>query len=114
MSFATRFIFSAFAVIVGVALAGCSPSGQSQADEEKEPHYVLAKSRVNAMDYDGAVEAFQESLEVNPRSASAHYQLACLYDTKVSDPAAAIYHYQEYLKLNPDASNADVIKGRVE
>jgi LysM repeat protein len=111
-----RFILSVPAVCVGVALAGCSPSGQSQLDEEKEPHFVLGRSHVNAMDYEGAIEAFEESLEVNPRSSAAHYQLACLFDTntKVSDPAAAIYHYQEYLKLDPNASNADVIKGRIE
>jgi LysM repeat protein len=113
MSFGTRFILSALACCLSVTLTGCSPSGQSQLDEEKEPHFVLAKSRVNAMDYDGAIEAFQESLEVNPRSASAHFQLACLYDTKISDPAAAIYHYQEKLRLDPNADNAEVIKQRI-
>ena len=96
-----------------VAGSGCSPSGSGQQDDEKEPHYVLGKSRVNAMDYSGAVEAFDEALEVNPRSAAAHFQLACLFDTKISDPAAAIYHYQEYLRLNPSADNAEVIKQRI-
>lgn len=88
-------------------------------DEEKEPHYVLGKSRVNAMDYTGAIEAFEESLEANPHSAAAHYQLAILYDnpksdpSRVSDPAAAIYHYEQYLKYNPKADNADVVAGRI-
>ena len=113
MSFWFRIHFSALAVGLGLALGGCSPSDQSQLDEEKEPHFVLGNSRVNAMDYEGAIEAFQESLEVNPRSASAHFRLACLYDTKESDPAAAIFHYQEYLRLDPKADNADVIKGHI-
>jgi LysM repeat protein len=101
----------AAAVLTGAA-GGCEP-GQNSLDEEKEPHFVLGNSRVNAMDYQGAIEAFQESLEVNPRSASAHFRLACLYDTKESDPAAAIYHYQEYLRLEPKADNADVITQRI-
>jgi LysM repeat protein len=104
----------AAAVLTGVA-GGCEP-GQNSLDEEKEPHFVLGNSRVNAMDYEGAIEAFQESLEVNPRSAAAHFRLACLYDkndTKESDPAAAIFHYQEYLRLDPKADNADVIKGHI-
>jgi LysM repeat protein len=101
----------AAAILTGVA-GGCEP-GQNSLDEEKEPHFVLGNSRVNAMDYQGAIEAFQESLEVNPRSASAHFRLACLYDTKESDPAAAIYHYQEYLRLEPKADNADVITQRI-
>ncbi|HXF11366.1 MAG TPA: LysM peptidoglycan-binding domain-containing protein, partial [Desulfuromonadaceae bacterium] len=94
---------------------GCTP-GQDRADEEKEPHYVLGQSRVNSMDYQGAVEAFEQSLEVNPRSAQAHYQLAMLFDTnpRVADPAAAIYHYQQYLKLDPNASNGVIVKQRVE
>jgi LysM repeat protein len=96
-----------------LAANGCSPSDSGPGDDEKEPHYVLGKSRVNAMDYSGAVEAFNEALEVNPHSAAAHFQLACLFDTKESDPAAAIYHYQEYLRLDPNADNAEVIKQRI-
>jgi LysM repeat protein len=113
MLFLGRFGLCAFAVAALLAVNGCSPSEQSQLDEEKEPHFVLGKSRVNSMDYSGAIEAFGESLEVNPRSAAAHFQLACLFDTKASDPAAAIYHYQEFLRLNPKAENAEVIKQRV-
>lgn len=107
MSFWIRFLF---VLLVAVALSGCAPSDQ---DEEKEPHYVLGISRVNAMDYQGAVEAFEESLEVNPHSASAHYQLGMLYENQESDPAAAIYHYQQYLKFDPSAENADIIRQHI-
>ena len=62
----------------------------------------------------GAVEAFEQSLEVNPHSAAAHFELGWLYDEKESDPAAAIYHYQQYLRLNPNAGNADIINQRIE
>ena len=96
-----------------VAVNGCLPSDSSSLEEEKEPHFVLGKSRVNAMDYSGAVAAFSESLEANPHSASAHFQLACLFDQKQSDPAAAIYHYNEFLRLNPKADNAEVIRQRI-
>ena len=113
MSFGNRLLFSACVVWFGVVLSGCAPSGQSQSDEEKEPHYILGKSRVNAMDFQGAIEAFEQSLEANPHSATAHFELGWLYDEKTSEPAAAIYHYQQYLKLNPNADNADVIKQRI-
>ena len=95
---------------LSIALGGCTPSDQ---DEEKEPHYVLGQSRINAMDYQGAVEAFEESLEVNPHSAAAHYQLGMLYENQQSDPAAAIYHYQQYLKFDPNAENADIIRQHI-
>jgi LysM repeat protein len=110
------FIFSGLGLAVLLAVNGCSPMDGSPLDEDKEPHFMLGKSRVNAMDYTGAIEAFTESLEVNPRSASAHFQLACLFDTdtQTSDPAAAIYHYQEYLRLNPKAENVSIIKQHIE
>jgi tetratricopeptide (TPR) repeat protein len=113
MSFWIRVLSGVLAIWFGMALGGCTP-GQNQADDEREPHFVLGKSRVNAMDYQGAVEAFEQSLEVNPRSAAAHFELGWLYEQKVPDPAAAIYHYQQYLKLNPNAGNAAVIKQHIE
>lgn len=109
----TRFIRLTLLIMCGVALAGCFPSSQSQQDEEKEPHFLAGRSRVNAMDYNGAIEAFNQALETNPHSAAAHFELGWLYAEKDSDPAAAIYHYQQYLKLRPKAENADTIKGHI-
>ena len=113
MSFFGKLSLVSLLALLLVAVNGCLPSDSSPLDEEKEPHFVLGKSRVNAMDYAGAVEAFTEALEANPRSAAAHFQLACLFDQKESDPAAAVYHYQEFLRLNSKADNAEVIKQRI-
>ncbi len=114
MSFGKRLWFGVLALWLGMTLSGCLPSGQNQSDEEKEPHFVLGKSRINAMDYQGAIQAFEESLEANPHSSAAHFELGWLYDEKESDPAAAIYHYRQYLKLYANAGNAEVIKQRIE
>src|SRR3974390_633032 len=113
MSFFVRCSLPVMAAVSLLAVNGCAPSDSSQLDDEKEPHFVLGKSRVNAMDYVGAIEAFGELLEVNPHSAAAHFQLACLFDTKQSDAAAAIYHYQEFLRLDPKADNAEVVRQRI-
>jgi tetratricopeptide (TPR) repeat protein len=113
MSSWIRLISGVGLVWLAVALSGCLPAGQSQSDEENEPHFVLGKNRVTQMDYQGAIEAFEESLEMNPHSAAAHFELAWLYDEKEPNPAAAIYHYQEYLNFDPSADNADVIKQRI-
>jgi LysM repeat protein len=114
MSFGNRLWPGALAVWVAILLSGCLPSDQNQSEEEKEPHFVLGKGRINAMDFQGAVQAFEESLEANPHSAAAHFELGWLYDEKESDPAAAIYHYRQYLKLSPNAGNAEVIRQRIE
>jgi hypothetical protein len=99
--------------LVAVWMAGCTPGPGGPLEEQKEPYYRLGKARVNGMDYTGAVEAFQRALEVNPRSASAHFELGWLYDVKVPDPAAAVYHYERYLQLRPRAENADIVRQRI-
>jgi LysM repeat protein len=112
MDFWKSFLPGALILCLGAVFCGCEP-GQDSLDDKKEPHYILGENRVNAMDYQGAVEAFEQSLEANPHSAAAHFELACLFDEKISDPAAAIYHYQQYLKFEPDAENAEVVNQRI-
>jgi LysM repeat protein len=96
-----------------LALTGCLPNGVSQGDEEKEPHFLEGKSRLQAMDYAGSIESFERALEANPRSASAHFELGCLYDQREADPATAIYHYNSFLKLHPEGEQGERAKARI-
>ena len=113
MKFSVGLSRSAILVLAGLALSGCLRSAPSQLDEEKESHFLLGRSRVSAMDYPGAIESFGKALEVNPRSGAAHFELACLFEKREADPAAAIYHYQQYLKLRPKADNAETVNQHV-
>ena len=101
----------AIGVVLCLGLSGCLPPSDNT-DEKKDPNFIEGKNLVSQMDWNGAIDAFEKALDSNPHSASAHFELAWLYGEKVSppDPAAAIYHYQRYLKLNPAANNADVVK----
>ena len=110
----TRFKYLALAAVCSVLWCGCFPPGQRDQDEQKEPHFLAGRSRVNQMDYKGAIESFTKALEVNPRSAAAHFELGWLYEEKDPEPAAAIYHYEQYLKLRPDADNAGTVRQRVQ
>jgi LysM repeat protein len=101
------------AVLGGLALSGCQPGHRTTVEEEKEPHFLIGRSRVNAMNFRGAIEAFEQALEMNPRSAAAHFELGWLYAEKESDEAAAIYHYQKYLHLRPQAANAENIRQHI-
>jgi tetratricopeptide (TPR) repeat protein len=100
-------------LLAAFALGGCLPSPQSQSDEEKEPHFLEGRSRVNTMDYPGAIESFEKALEANPQSGAAHFELGWLFDRKEPDAAAAIYHYAKYLTLRPRADNAETVKDRI-
>ncbi len=113
MTWSATVFRGALLALTALALSACVPAGQSQADEEKEPYFMAGKKRISTLDYSGAMECFEKALEVNPRSGAAHFELACLFDTNESDPAAAIYHYQSYLRLRPDAGNSYVVKQRI-
>lgn len=65
------------------------------------------------MDFEGAIESFQQALAANPHSAAAHLQLGELYAAKVSDPAAAIYHYEQFLKRAPTSPDGEVIRRNI-
>jgi LysM repeat protein len=106
--------FLGIAMLAGLlGLTACTLTGESQVDEEKEPHFLDGKERVNSLDYAGAIDSFEKALQVNPRSASAHFELACLCDQREADPAAAIYHYNHYLKLRPNGEDAERARNRI-
>ena len=114
MSCRNQIGFSVCVGWLGCVLSGCAPAAPGRSGDQRELHFMLGANRVKAMDYRGAIQAFQESLDVDPHSAAAHFELGWLFDQKVPDPAAAIYHYEQYLKLEPDAGNAAAVRQRIE
>jgi tetratricopeptide (TPR) repeat protein len=106
-------LFLCLALAGSLSLSGCGSATIAGADEEKEPQFLIGRTRVNAMDYQGAIEAFEQALEANPRSGAAHLELGWLFAEKQSDPAAAIYHYEKYLRLRAGADNAETIRQHI-
>src|SRR5262245_61362923 len=94
-------------------LSGCVPTSEGQFDEQSNPHYRAGKEKLSALDYKGAVESFERALEDNPRSALAHFELGVLFDEHENDYAAALYHYNQALKLRPNDHPADIIRQRI-
>ena len=56
--------------------------------------------------FKSARKAFRQALAINPDYPSAHYNLGVLYDRDLKQPEQAIYHYRQYLKLKPQATDA--------
>lgn len=113
MSWVRTIATIAFAAVIALAVCGCGPSDQRTADEQKEPYFLLGKKKAAMLDYKGAAEAFEKALEFNPRNASAHFELALLYEKDETDLVGAIYHFDRYLRLRPDAPNAGIVKDRL-
>ena len=115
MKFSALFFRCALAVLLCALVNGCVPPNPNQLEDEKEPHFIEGKRALNTMDYKGAIDEFEKATEANPRNASAHFELGILYENPnvEPDPAAAIYHYQQFLKLRPNADTAEAVQGRI-
>jgi tetratricopeptide (TPR) repeat protein len=113
MKFTRLIFYCAVFILVTAGLCGCFPGGNNHLDEEKDPHFQRGRDLVNSQEFKAAVDEYEQALETNPRSASAHYELGWLYDTKINDYAAAIYHYQRHLLLAPNSPRAQLVRERI-
>lgn len=82
---------------------------------EKEALYTydMALVYTQAQMYDDAIAGFENFLELYGDDASTHYNIAYIYDTVKKDKDGAIKHYEEYLRLNPDAEDLYEVKMRI-
>ena len=102
----------AIGFLLCLGLWGC---GDNTLDEEKEPHFIKGRNLVMLGDFEGAIASFEKTLAINPRSASAHFELAVLFESrdKGNDPAAAIYHFERFLKIRPGSPRADLVRQEI-
>lgn len=100
-------------ILLGLVCAGCFPVAESDLSEKKDPFYIKGRNLANALDYQGAAEAFEKALEANPRNSAAHLELGILNEERFGNFAAAIYHYEKFLRLNPNSPQAANLRGRL-
>ena len=98
----SRALVPIIVLLLGLGAGGCLPDTAGPRDEAENPYFVRGVARKKSLDHKGAVEAFEKALEVNPRSALAHFELGLLYQDQEGDCATAIYHYNQVLKLRPN------------
>lgn len=102
---------AAFAAVLAVSQTGCSRGAASQDKwDERDPYLKRALARKNMDDIDGAIELLNKALVRKPDLARAHLELGLLYDTHKQDYIRAIYHYERYLELRPDAEKRKLIQ----
>ncbi len=94
---------------------GCSRSGPAAAEsaERGSALYRQAFSAEQSGDIKEAVRLFNKVLIEEPRSYSAHFQLATLLHDHDEDYVGAIYHYKQYLYLRPDSKKSTLAQERI-
>lgn len=106
-------------VLVGLltVFCGCDKGPSLSEIEEKERSsrlYTNAMDDLQAGRMDAAITGFQRVVLQEPKSYSAHFQLATLLQDVRKDYIAAIAHYRNYLALRPASDKATVAQDRVK
>jgi len=83
-------------------------------DLDHNPDYLRARQAAAAGDNRVAAAEYLKVLRALPEAARAHLELGLLYDEKLNDPLAALYHYRQFLELEPNSERRQVVEGFME
>ncbi len=100
-----------------VALWGCDrgPSlSEIEGRERASRLYTHAMDDLQAGRMDAAIKGFERVVLQEPKSYSAHFQLATLLQDVRKDYISAIIHYRSYLASRPASDKAPVAQDRVK
>jgi tetratricopeptide (TPR) repeat protein len=103
-----------FLMVVTLLAAGCGQFASSTGDLDRDPTYLQARKAADSGDFHVAAQLYDQVLRHFPDAAKAHLELGLLYDEKLSDPIAAIYHYNQCLQLDPNTDRRQVVQGYIE
>ena len=83
------------------------------APDEAQSHNDLGEAYRRAGDQKAAIQHFKASLNIDNNAPQVHFNLALAYANS-DQPQEAIRHFKAYLALEPDATDADQVKGYIE
>ena len=85
--------------------------GEVNRMEELARLYNLAVAYMERGRVEEAEDEFLSALAIAPENADLHYNLGVLYDDYLDNRRKAALHYKKYLELNPNAEDADQVRG---
>ncbi|MDD5262092.1 MAG: LysM peptidoglycan-binding domain-containing protein [Methylacidiphilales bacterium] len=104
-----------FSLCIPLLIAACErPQQGLDAEDERNPYFRSAAKYVSEDNFYAAIGQYEKALAENPQVAKAHVQIGQLYGEKLGDPVSAIYHYQKYLSIRPDAADREQIQALIE
>jgi tetratricopeptide (TPR) repeat protein len=94
---------------------GCVKSDVStvEAAERSSALYRKARDAEQSGDIKEAIRLYNKVLVEEPKSFSAHFQLATLLHDHEENYVGAIYHYQQYLYLRPESEKSTLAQDRI-
>ncbi len=102
-------------ITTALLLAGCGKDRIAEAErhERGTSLYRQAITAEQSGNIKEAIKLFNKVLIEEPRSFSAHFQLATLLHDHEEDYLSAIFHYKQYLMLRPDSDKSTLASERI-
>jgi tetratricopeptide (TPR) repeat protein len=101
-------LFVALSVLFAIAAVGCLSSPTAR----KQMFYEQGLRDFASQKYPEAIISFSRVLQIDPRFADAHYQLALCHQQE-SNWAAAFQELQRTIDLQPDNRHAQINLGQI-
>ncbi|MDP7024112.1 MAG: tetratricopeptide repeat protein [Kiritimatiellia bacterium] len=80
------------------------------ASRQRDVHYNMGVVFANRGQFKEAEREYLRALRLDPADADTHYNLAVLYDQNLKQYRKAVSHYRRYLRLRPDAPDANDVR----
>lgn len=97
-------------VTTALIISGCGKASQSMEErEERDPFVKSGQAYMEEGKWEEAEAAFKQALDNEPLMARPHLDLAVIYQQHKINYIHAIYHYDRYLELRPDADKTKFI-----
>jgi len=72
-------------------------------------HYNLGLAYDETQQYDEALAEYEKALKISSLDPDLHYNMAIIYDEHFHDMKKVVEHYEAYLKLSPNAEDANKV-----
>ena len=117
VGFAARRWLAAWSAVT-VLCCGCErsvPTTQVSApDPERTTEYQQARRLYDLREFKASAQQYEKLLAINPDFTNGHFEVALLYDDKLTDPIAAVYHYRRFLELDPNSEKRQLVEDFIE
>ena len=77
-------------------------------------HYNLGLAYDESRQYDEAIAEYEKAFAIDDSDPDLHYNMAIIYEGHFHDMRKALMHYEAYLKLSPNAEDADKVAYWIE
>jgi tetratricopeptide (TPR) repeat protein len=103
-----------FILVALTGIVACAPSGVEIVSETNEKQYQLGQDYKNQGRMEDALAAFERVIDARRDAAESHLEAGYIYLRTMKDPINAIFHFNRFLRLQPQSQQATQVRQLIE